>query len=86
MGGARAPNDGHDRAITTGGMLTAPVTWFGVDDGPWTLSPFVQFTDDRSLQFAAGVAAALDLATVALTAGPQASFGVAVKLGRPKKK
>ena len=130
----RGPDDGHNRTITMGGTMTAPVTWFGGDDGPWTLSPFVQVTDvdwfwrrgqwhfvqpygqvgaqfnlaravhptltgalmpvnigydvtdNLSVQFAAGVAAALDLATGVLTAGPQASFGVAVKFGRPKKK
>ena len=72
MGGARGPNDGHDRATTTGGMLTAPVTWVG--------------GDDLSVQFAAGAAAALDLATGVVTAGPQVSCGAAVKFSRPKNK
>jgi peptidoglycan hydrolase-like protein with peptidoglycan-binding domain len=48
----RGPDDGPNKTLTLGSMLTKPVTWFGGDRGPLTLSPFIQLTDvDRFWHF-----------------------------------
>jgi hypothetical protein len=41
--------------------------------------------DDLSFQFGAGLTFALDLSNGQLTAAPQATFGLSIKFGRPKK-